>query len=236
MASAVGEAGVVRKDRVQNTSFRKVKRGDQVDGVEGSDARGQRDLGVGEHALIERYERDRGQELGGGLHDTVAQGETPQLDPQEPARNVLLETSQLAQDGGGIRLAEQDAAERARVEVDGRHASARAFSATLRQEGVGRPRRRARSVKTLCNLVETSNRDRGAEPAGQFGVCVRRGWNQSRDLIMAIRHDEVLAGPDAAKIPAQVLAQLTYSDALGHCASHCSTWRTEAAANVARTR
>jgi hypothetical protein len=116
-ARAVGEAVVVRDDRVETAGAGDTERRDEVDGVERGDGGGRDGLSGGEQVGVERKERDTREEL-------VCVGEPPhtkrepaKLDAEQPARHPSLEAGDLAQDRRGIRFAEQDPAERAGVQI-----------------------------------------------------------------------------------------------------------------------
>lgn len=117
--------------------------------------RGRRqELGGAERLAVERDQRDAGQELIGIREAPGAQRESPQLDAQQPAGDALVVVPQPAEHRFVARLGEQDAAERARVEVDDRHTqpkrSARpsANSASVVPAGEGVGARRATMVSS----------------------------------------------------------------------------------------
>lgn len=152
LRSAFGKLRVVGHHGAQESSFGKPERRDEVDGVEGPDQRRENRLGLVENRLIERDERDCSEELAGGFKKTEAQGEAAQLDPQQAARNVLIEASELAQDGRSVGLAKQYPPESARVQIDGCHRSAAPLTAALGEKSVCRSGRSAGSNKASCDL------------------------------------------------------------------------------------
>jgi hypothetical protein len=60
---------------------------------------------------------DAVQALVGSFERVVGQREASQLDEHQPTRDVLIEAGEVAQHRLRVRLAEQDAADRARVDV-----------------------------------------------------------------------------------------------------------------------
>ena len=137
---------------------------------------------------------------------------------------MLVEASELAQDGRSVRLAEQNPPESARVQIDGRQGSATPLAAALGEEGVGRPGRSTGGSKAGRDLFEPPGRSSGTDSRAQFRVDLRRERDQPRDLLSVLSDHELLAGLDTIEIAAQVLTQLSNSHLHRHCASQCSTF------------
>jgi len=110
------ETRVVGHHSVQVPGAREAEGGDEVDRVKRRHALGENELGLVEERLLERDERDGGEQLGGGLEPAVTEGEAAQLDAEQAARDVLVEARQLAQHSRGVGLAEEDASDGARVD------------------------------------------------------------------------------------------------------------------------
>jgi hypothetical protein len=125
VADAVGEAGVVGHNRVDQIVAGKPDGSDEVDGVECCDARRRHGLGGREHRLVDRDERDAPEELVSGVEDSLPQAEPTQLNTQEAARDLGVETVKLEEDRPGIGFVEQHSPERARVDVEAAQSQAR---------------------------------------------------------------------------------------------------------------
>ena len=72
-------------------------------------------LGRLQRRLVQRQQRDAGEQLVGVRQAVVAQAEPPQLNAHQSARDVLVEVAEGSECVGRIRLAEQDAAQHAGV-------------------------------------------------------------------------------------------------------------------------
>ena len=125
VADAVGEAGIVGHNRVDQIGAGKPDGSDEMDGVEWCDARRRHGLRGREHRLVDRDERDAREELVSGVEDSLLQAEPTQLNTQETARDLGVETVKLEEDRPGIGLVEQHSPERARVDVEAAQSQAR---------------------------------------------------------------------------------------------------------------
>ena len=123
LAGAVGESCVVGHERVEQLRIQQSQCGHKMDCAECSDGRGRNRLGGRKRRLVHGKQRDPVEQGIGCLQRVLANSEAAELYSQQPAGDMLLEGRELAYDGRRVRLTEQDAPERARIDIDTGHRS-----------------------------------------------------------------------------------------------------------------
>jgi hypothetical protein len=79
--------------------------------------------------------------------------------------------------------------------------------------------------ESRADRLQRRDRHAGAEAGGELGIRVRRGRHEPRDVAAVLGDDQALARLHAVEVAAQVLAELTNTDPLGHCASQVAQHR-----------
>lgn len=109
-----------------------------MDGIERGDTTRSNRFCCREDGFADGHQGDAQQKLIRIWQHTLARSESPQLDPEQPTGNALIEGTELAEDRWRIRLTQKNSSKRARVEVDeGQSRSASPLGPACRQGGIG---------------------------------------------------------------------------------------------------